>query len=59
VRDFPIGSIESRAVARMRAKHTAISGENYVMQSAEPSESLQVALNLDNSPIHISLITQS
>jgi chemotaxis protein CheX len=38
---------------------TVISGDNYVMQAAEPSESLQVALNLDNSPIWISLITQS
>jgi chemotaxis protein CheX len=36
-----------------------ISGDNYVMQAAEPSEALQVALNLDNSPIWISLITQS
>jgi chemotaxis protein CheX len=38
---------------------TVISGDNYVMQAAEPSESLQLALNLDNSPIWISLITQS
>ena len=38
---------------------TVISGDNYVMQVAEPSESLTVALSFDDSPIWISLITQS
>jgi chemotaxis protein CheX len=38
---------------------TVISGDNYIMQAADPSEALQVARNLDNSPIRISLITQS
>ena len=37
----------------------AITGENYALQSAEPSEALQVSLLFDSSPIHISLITQS
>jgi chemotaxis protein CheX len=38
---------------------TVISGDNYVMQAAEPSEFLTVALSFDGSPIWISLITQS
>jgi chemotaxis protein CheX len=38
---------------------TVISGDNYVMQSAEPGEVLQVALNFEASPIWVSLITQS
>jgi chemotaxis protein CheX len=36
-----------------------ITGENYALQSAEPSESLQVSLLFESSPIQISLITQS
>ena len=38
---------------------TVITGDNYVMQAAEPSEVLQVALNFEASPIWVSLITQS
>jgi chemotaxis protein CheX len=38
---------------------TVISGDNYVMQAAEPSESLTVPLSFDGCPIWISLITQS
>jgi chemotaxis protein CheX len=38
---------------------TVISGDSYVMQAAEPSEVLLLALNFDGSPIHISLITRS
>jgi chemotaxis protein CheX len=38
---------------------TVITGDNYVMQSAEPGESLQLALNFEASPIWVSLITQS
>ena len=51
--------ITSLADHCMLSVRTVISGDNYVMQAAEPSEALQVALNLDSSPIHISLITQS
>jgi chemotaxis protein CheX len=38
---------------------TVITGEKYALQSAEPSESLQISLLFESSPIHISLITQS
>jgi chemotaxis protein CheX len=51
--------ITSLADHCMLSVPTVISGDNYIMQAAEPSEALQVALNLDNSPIRISLITQS
>lgn len=53
------GKITSLADHCMLSVPTAISGGNYVMQAAEPSEALQVALNLDKSTIWISLITQS
>ena len=43
----------------MLSVSTVITGENYALQSAEPSESLQVSLLFDSSPIHISQITQS
>jgi chemotaxis protein CheX len=43
----------------MLSVSTVITGENYALQSAEPSESLQVSLLFESSLIHISLITQS
>jgi chemotaxis protein CheX len=43
----------------MLSVSTVITGENYALQSAEPSESLQVSLLFESSPIHISLTTQS
>ena len=43
----------------MLSVSTVITGENYALQSAEPSESLQVALLFESSLIQISLITQS
>jgi chemotaxis protein CheX len=51
--------ITSLADHCMLSVPTVISGDNYVMQAAEPSEDLQVVLNLDNAPIWFSLITQS
>ena len=51
--------ITSLADHCMLSVPTVISGDNYVMQAVEPSEILQVALNFEASPIHISLITQS
>jgi chemotaxis protein CheX len=41
----------------MLSVSTIITGENYVLQSAEPSESLNVSLLFESSPIQISLIT--
>jgi hypothetical protein len=38
---------------------TVITGDNHALQSAEPSESLQVTLLPDSSPIQLSLLTQS
>jgi chemotaxis protein CheX len=38
---------------------TVIRGENYVMQTAQPHESYQVALMFEDSPIWVSLIIQS
>ena len=38
---------------------TVVTGENYALQSAEPSESLIVPLSFEASPIQIALITQS
>jgi chemotaxis protein CheX len=43
----------------MLSVSTVVSGDNYAMQSAEPSESLHVPLLFEGSPIRISLITQS
>jgi chemotaxis protein CheX len=51
--------ITSLADHCMLSVPTVISGDNYVMQAAEPSEVLQVALDFNGSPIRISLITQS
>jgi hypothetical protein len=51
--------ITSLADHCMLSVRTVITGENYTLQSAEPSESLQVALLFESSPIQISLITQS
>jgi chemotaxis protein CheX len=51
--------IPSLADHCMLSVSTVITGENYALQSAEPSESLQVSLLFESSPIHISLITQS
>jgi len=38
---------------------TVISGDNYAIQAAEPSDGLHVPLSFDGSPIRISLIIQS
>ena len=43
----------------MLSVSTVITGENYALQSAEPSESLLVVFPFESSPIQISLITQS
>lgn len=43
----------------MLSVSTVITGENYALQSAEPSESLQVSLLFESSPIQISPITRS
>jgi chemotaxis protein CheX len=51
--------ITSLADHCMLSVRTVITGENYALQSAEPSESLQVALLFESSPIQISLIAQS
>lgn len=51
--------VASLAGRCMLSVSTVITGENYALQSAEPSESLQVSLLFESSPIHISLITQS
>jgi chemotaxis protein CheX len=51
--------ITSLADHCMLSVSTVITGENYALQSAEPSESLQVAVLFESSPIQISLITQS
>ena len=51
--------IPSLADHCMLSVSTVISGENYALQSAEPSESLNVPLAFEANPIHIALITQS
>jgi len=51
--------IPSLADHCMLSVSTVISGENYALQSAEPSESLNVPLSFEADPIHIALITQS
>jgi chemotaxis protein CheX len=51
--------ITSLADHCMLSVPTVISGDNYVMQAAEPSEVLRVALDFNSSPIWVSLITQS
>jgi chemotaxis protein CheX len=51
--------VSSLADHCMLSVSTVITGENYALQSAEPSESLQVSLLFESSPVHISLITQS
>ena len=51
--------ITSLADHCMLSVPTVISGDNYIMQAAEPSEVLQVALDFNGSPIRVSLITQS
>ena len=51
--------ISSLADHCMLSVSTVITGENYALRSAEPSESLQVSLLFESSPIDISLITQS
>ena len=38
---------------------TVISGDDYVIQSAEPSDALHVILSFDGSPVRVSLIIQS
>jgi chemotaxis protein CheX len=43
----------------MLSVSTVISGENYALQSAEPSESLNVPLAFEGAAIQIALITQS
>jgi chemotaxis protein CheX len=43
----------------MLSVSTVISGENYALQSAEPSESLTVPFSFEGNPIQIALITQS
>jgi chemotaxis protein CheX len=43
----------------MLSVSTVISGENYAVQSAEPSESLIVPLSFEGFPIPVALITQS
>ena len=51
--------IPSLADHCMLSVSTVITGENYALQSAEPSESLHVPLLFEGSEIQISLITQS
>ena len=51
--------ITSLADHCMLSVPTVISGDNYILQAAEPSEALQVPLNFEGSPVWISLVIQS
>lgn len=51
--------ISSLADHCMLSVSTVITGENYALQSAEPSESLNIQLAFEGSQIRVSLITQS
>ena len=53
---FKISSLSDHC---MLSVSTVITGQNDALQSAEPGESLQVAVLFESSPIHISLTTQS
>ncbi|MFZ3217039.1 MAG: chemotaxis protein CheX [Candidatus Acidiferrales bacterium] len=38
---------------------TVISGDNYVLQAAEPSEALQIPLDFEGAPVWVSLVIQT